>query len=196
MLPLSPVPVLPPGLRYVDIAAGTLHGVGRRSDGSVIAWGYDYYGEKRVPGLPPGLAFVQIAAGSVFTAARVAPATICQPDLGLGGPGSATATLCGNGLDAGEKSDYTVTAAPANAPGLLAISLHGFPNIRLLGGTLASFGGFIVEFPVLADGNGRLSVEVPGDAVVADLVIQSVFLDRSVPRGVAFTNAVLARYGR
>jgi alpha-tubulin suppressor-like RCC1 family protein len=33
------VPALPPGLSYVEVAAGGLHTVARCSDGSVVAWG-------------------------------------------------------------------------------------------------------------------------------------------------------------
>ena len=40
---------------FVEIAAGAYHGVARRSDGSVVAWGYNTYGQCNVPALPPGL---------------------------------------------------------------------------------------------------------------------------------------------
>jgi alpha-tubulin suppressor-like RCC1 family protein len=35
----SSVPVLPPGTRYVDVAAGYMHALALRSDGVVVAWG-------------------------------------------------------------------------------------------------------------------------------------------------------------
>jgi hypothetical protein len=189
-------PTLPPGLTYTGIDAGVYQSVARRSDGTAVVWGILHLLAGEAPSLDPGLSYVDVDAGRMFTAACVGPVSICQPSLGFAGPGSATATFCGNGLDAGEKSTYAVTGAPANAPGLLAISLHGFPDLPLLGGTLASFGGAILQVPVLADGNGGLGFNVAGNAIVADLVVQSLFLDGSLPAGVAFTNAVLARYGR
>ena len=49
------MPALPPGLTYVEIAGGGIHTIARRSDGSVVAWGDNYYGQLDVPALPPGL---------------------------------------------------------------------------------------------------------------------------------------------
>jgi hypothetical protein len=64
------VPALPPGLTYVDVAAGDWHSVARRSDGSVVAWGDNGNGQCNVPALPPGLSYVEVAAGSAHTVAR------------------------------------------------------------------------------------------------------------------------------
>src|SRR5439155_21471 len=60
----------PPGLTYVQVAAGGRHSVARRNDGSVVAWGDNYYGECNVPALPPGLSYVQVTAGGLHTIAR------------------------------------------------------------------------------------------------------------------------------
>src|SRR5262245_36411308 len=58
-------------LTYVEIDGGGNHCVARRSDGSVVAWGSNYYyGQCNVPSLPPGLTYVEIAAGSVHNLAR------------------------------------------------------------------------------------------------------------------------------
>jgi hypothetical protein len=57
------LPVLPPGLTYVELAAGGYHTVARRSDGSVMAWGDNSSGQCNVPALPPGLTYVEVAAG-------------------------------------------------------------------------------------------------------------------------------------
>src|SRR5262245_27030903 len=64
------VPTLPPGLSYVDVAAGRWHTVALRSDGSAVAWGWNYYGQCNVPALPPGLSYVEVAAGEKNTVAR------------------------------------------------------------------------------------------------------------------------------
>ncbi|MBM4393755.1 MAG: hypothetical protein FJ090_21725, partial [Deltaproteobacteria bacterium] len=44
--------------------------VARRSDGSVVAWGSNVYGQCNVPALPGGLAYVEVAAGWRHTVAR------------------------------------------------------------------------------------------------------------------------------
>jgi len=77
------VPALPPGLSYVALAAGGgFYGCGyyscpyfgytlaRRSDGTVVAWGDNYYGQCNVPALPAGLSYVEIAAGRFLGIAR------------------------------------------------------------------------------------------------------------------------------
>jgi len=55
---------------FVELAAGNSHTVARRSDGSVVAWGTNRYGECDVPSLPPGLSYVEVAAGVSHTVAR------------------------------------------------------------------------------------------------------------------------------
>lgn len=61
------VPALP---AVVELSAGNLHTVARRSDGSVVAWGHNTFGESDVPALPAGLSYVEIAAGGYHTMAR------------------------------------------------------------------------------------------------------------------------------
>ena len=47
---------------FVEVAAGDGHTVARRSDGSVVAWGHNDYGQCNVPALPVGLTYVEVAA--------------------------------------------------------------------------------------------------------------------------------------
>jgi hypothetical protein len=58
------VPSLPPGVSYVEVAAGSGHTLARRSDGSVVAWGDNGQGQCDVPVPPIGLSYVDIAAGA------------------------------------------------------------------------------------------------------------------------------------
>jgi alpha-tubulin suppressor-like RCC1 family protein len=65
-----PVPPLPAGLAYEEVALGNGHALARRSDGSVVAWGSNVYGELTVPWLPPGMTWVEIAAGMSHSLGR------------------------------------------------------------------------------------------------------------------------------
>jgi alpha-tubulin suppressor-like RCC1 family protein len=58
------------GLSYVEVAAGEDHVLARRSDGLVVAWGDNTYGQCNVPSPPPGLSYVEVAAGKQHAAAR------------------------------------------------------------------------------------------------------------------------------
>jgi hypothetical protein len=40
---------------FVELATGGGHTVARRSNGSVVAWGDNWWGQCNVPALPPGL---------------------------------------------------------------------------------------------------------------------------------------------
>ncbi len=62
-------PALPPGLRYTAISAYD-HGLALRSDGVVVAWGSNRFGETAVRALPPGLRYVEIQAGWFSSYAR------------------------------------------------------------------------------------------------------------------------------
>lgn len=119
----------------------------------------------------------------------------CQVDLGFHGPGEAIVTLCGDGLNEGQVSSYDIAGAPSSAPGVLFVSQPGFGHVAVSGGTLVSFGGFAAQVPIASLPGGNLSLVVPGLAIPFEVVLQSVFLDLSLPRGVAFTNAILAEFG-
>jgi alpha-tubulin suppressor-like RCC1 family protein len=47
---------------FLSVAAGTHHSLGLKSDGSIVAWGDDHYGQTNVPA--PNTGFIAIAAGS------------------------------------------------------------------------------------------------------------------------------------
>lgn len=77
-LSTADVPALPSGLSYVEPTAGSGQEFGpylinfcgaRRSDGSAVYWGENYWGECDVPPLPPGLTYTNIAAGCTHSAA-------------------------------------------------------------------------------------------------------------------------------
>ncbi|MCA8977433.1 MAG: hypothetical protein KDC98_22110 [Planctomycetes bacterium] len=121
----------------------------------------------------------------------------CQDDLGAQGPGTANATFCGAGLAGGQSSDYVVTGAPGTSVGLLAVSFAGHPDTPAFGGTLVSFGGYLYYLPLFTDAVGEARRPFAGIAAPGvNLVLQSVFLEPSLPQGLAFSNAVLGRLGQ
>jgi hypothetical protein len=63
-------PAAPPGLSYVQVAAGLWHTIALRSDGTIEGWGDNQYGQCDVPALPPGLSYVEVEAGIWHTVAR------------------------------------------------------------------------------------------------------------------------------
>lgn len=136
--------------------------------------------------------------GSVYTYTL---STKCQPLLGFQGPGTAAASICGTGLNTGESSSYYVSCAPANAVGVLFVSVPDMNNLTLYPnanpGVLVSGTGIAGHAAVVTDGNGELALPMVGFGLVADLVFQTVFLDPAVlPHNLGFTNAVLAQYGQ
>jgi hypothetical protein len=69
------VPPLPPGIAYVDVEAGQYFTAARRSDGSVVTWGSNAYGQLSVPVPPPFHACLEIAARGDHVVALYAPAS-------------------------------------------------------------------------------------------------------------------------
>src|SRR5262245_1881930 len=55
---------------FAGIAAGYSQTLARRSNGSLVAWGDNRYGQCSVPALPPGLTYVEVAAGTFHSVAR------------------------------------------------------------------------------------------------------------------------------
>jgi hypothetical protein len=146
---------VPPGLTNVTaIAAGPGHAVALKSDGSVVAWGYNYYGQTNVP---PGLSNVTaIAAGEHHTMALKSDGTV----VGWGAYGwtllkttvpaglsNVTAISAGFFNSAALKSDGTVVtwddqgqAIALGASNVTAISV-GFSGAALISnGTVLGWG--------------------------------------------------------
>lgn len=134
---------------------------------------------------------------SEFSVCTAVTPLSCQPDLGAQGPGRVNATLCGDGLAAGQLSHYRAIDAPAHAPGALLLSLDGFADVPAFGGTLRSFAGNLATLTLNADAAGHASLPLDGlPSPTFDLVLQCGFLDPSTSHGLAVSNAVLARFGR
>jgi len=69
-------PPLPLGTRYVQLSAGPEHALLLRSDGAIVAWGSNYYGQCTVPALPPGTWVVDLLAAGARSYALLSDGTI------------------------------------------------------------------------------------------------------------------------
>ena len=54
---------------FVEVAAGQFHGLARRADGTVVAFGQNNAGQCDVPALPSGVTYMALAAGGAHSAA-------------------------------------------------------------------------------------------------------------------------------
>jgi hypothetical protein len=111
------VPPLPPGLTYVEVSAGTVHALARRSDGSVVAWGQSG-SLLNVPPLPAGVGYVEIAAGTVHNLARRSDGVVVawgdnaygQCNVPALPPGSAFAKIAAGHLKSTARIDHAASA--------------------------------------------------------------------------------------
>ncbi len=124
----------------------------------------------------------------------VVAGTVCQPDLGYGGPGSARLAVCGDALSSGGEADLMVVDG---APGRFGVLLGStsFQPTPWNGGTVVplpvgGYHGFHFDDdgrwappPLRGGGYGTLSV-----------YSQVVYLDPAQPLGFGFSNALRVDY--
>ncbi len=115
--------------------------------------------------------------------------TVCQTDLGFGGPGTARLEICGDALTAGGTAEAALIDAPPNSIAVLAAGTTFNPSPWR--------GGLLVPTPatlVLAtstDASGRVRLTgIPGGNGPFSAYAQYAYLDLSQPLGVGFSNAV------
>ena len=132
-------------------------------------------------------------AGSVaeiqrLTYRNLACPVVCQSDLGFGGPGSSSLSVCGDALSSGGTAVLALAGAPPNSPYFLGFATQANP-LPLLGGTW-------VPFPTLftaalsTDAFGGSSFTVPGGNGPSTWIVQVAVFDASQPQLVGFSNAV------
>jgi predicted extracellular nuclease len=124
-------------------------------------------------------------------ATRVSFPETCQADLGFGGPGGATLSVCGDPLGSTGTATLQITGLPAGATGLLFFGLSASP--------FATHGGTFVPFPAIGDAplsdgdlDGQIALPVSGALVSVPIavVIQFVYPDAGQAQGFGFSNAV------
>ncbi|MFT7464635.1 MAG: lysyl endopeptidase [Pseudohongiellaceae bacterium] len=114
---------------------------------------------------------------------------LCQLDLGFGGPGTGTLTMCGGDLSSGTTADVLLTGAPAGGTAFLILGLSNLP--------LPLKGGLLVPVPILSqqaltvNGAGEVLIaNVPGGNGPVTVFAQYVYTDVAQTEGFGFSNAL------
>jgi hypothetical protein len=116
--------------------------------------------------------------------------TVCQTDLGFGGPGSAVLSLCGDPLGSGGTADLLLTGAPASTTAWLTASA-AFNPVPFKGGALVTV-PILMMVPFPTNGAGTLAINnLAGGHGPLDVYVQFVIVDPAQPAGYGLSNALL-----
>ena len=107
---------------FVEVKANYLHTVARLADGSVVAWGNNWYSQCNVPALPSGLSYVQVAAGGYQSVGRRSDGSIVAWGYSYGLPAlppglTYVEVAAGGEHKVARRSDGSVVAWGSNAYG-------------------------------------------------------------------------------
>jgi choice-of-anchor B domain-containing protein len=120
-------------------------------------------------------------------------AEFCQTDIGFGGPGNATFSICGEELDTGNVATVTLDQAAPNALSVLFLSLGTNP-VPFKGGTLVTL-PILLDLTFTTDGSGSLSFPISGGSGPVTVYGQFAIVDGGQPKGVALSNALEIVFG-
>ena len=129
------------------------------------------------------------SAGQTSEFCACLPVALCQTDLGFGGPGGATLSLCGGDLSSGTSADLLLAGAPPGAAAFLGLG-PAFNPTAVLGGTLVPFPPSTVIAHTADSAGTVLVADVPGGGGPAQLYAQFVVADPAQPFGWAISNAL------
>ena len=119
--------------------------------------------------------------------------TVCQEDVGLQGPGTATFSICGGDLSLGTFSILQVLGMPPSATGVLAADLFLIPS-PYAGGLIISPAPALI-FPIQADPAGNIVAPFPlGGLGDFWLYAQVVYADAAQAGGWGITNALRIQF--
>jgi hypothetical protein len=116
----------------------------------------------------------------------------CQSDLGFGGPGAVTLTVCGQPLASCQSATIFLDGGPPGAAYILSIGL-GLNRLPFAGGVLVTFPA-VFELLSVTNAQGTAKFKVPGGLNVPPLTLQARMRDWSLPQDVAISNAVLLQF--
>ena len=119
---------------------------------------------------------------------------VCQTDLGFGGPGDATLSMCGEGLATGQTSDVVLAGATPFATSWLVLGLNNQPT-PFKGGQLVPV-PFVVTTPIPLDNTGAFSISaVPGGGGPYTVYAQVVYPDPTQFASWGLSNALEIEFG-
>jgi hypothetical protein len=134
-------------------------------------------------GMPPD--FIEDNLGNAVSCGGVT----CQTDLGFGGPGTATLSMCGGDLSTGTSADLLLSGATPGGTAFLILGLNNSPT--------PFKGGMLVPVPVLMqvsfpiNGSGEVLISgAPGGGGPVSIMAQYVYTDGAQPQGYGFSNAL------
>lgn len=114
----------------------------------------------------------------------------CQSDLGFGGPGDLSLSICGPALATGASNDVTVSNAAPFGQVFLALGLTNTPT-PFKGGTLVTV-PLATTLAFTADGSGTVAFPIAGGNGPLSIFVQAVAPDGSQLNGFEISNAVEA----
>jgi hypothetical protein len=139
------------------------------------------------PSLPP------LVSGS-FVHLSPAQRTVCQEDIGYGGPGDLRLRICGPGLAFDASSLLTIDNGPPGAHGVL-LEGNGFQAMPFGMGTLVPAPAlYFQSTPITLDPNGTYRRSVSHQGGTELIYYQAVVADALVPFGFSISNTVRARF--
>lgn len=133
------------------------------------------------------------AAIDDFDVVRFECNSACQTDIGFGGPGNATLSLCGDPLDSGNTANLLLSQAAPNALAMLFLSLGTTP-VPFKGGTLVTV-PILVNLSLSTSPSGTVGFPVPGGSGPLTVYAQFAIADGGQPLGVALSNALEVQFG-
>ena len=115
--------------------------------------------------------------------------SICQPDIGFAGPGTAALSVCGGDLSSGTTADITLSGAPPSIITFAVASFNLNPFPVGTGTLIDPFPALLLQIPTDSSG-GWVLPGLPGGAGPLTLYAQVAYLDAGLPGGIGFSNAV------
>jgi len=128
------------------------------------------------------------AAVDEFSVFRVECGVTCQTDLGFGGPGTGTLSVCGGDLSSGTSATLEIAGATPLETAFLAVGVTNAPT-PFKGGTIVPF-PWTVLVPLPLDGTGATTATVPGGGGPLAVYVQAIYVDDAQAQGYGLTNAV------
>jgi hypothetical protein len=114
--------------------------------------------------------------------------TICQTNIGFGGPGGVQLSLCGSALATCKVAVLELTGARPNSPLFMPYALAATP-IPFKGGTLVP-ALYLGVAALLTSPTGTLNAKLPGGGGPIDVYVQALVVDPGQPFGFAISNAL------